>query len=180
MYNLPILWAVSSNPTSIPSQDRLGQLSIGLPDYYGQDSICISQGTSGNQYFSAMRSHGLPSATQMTGYYVSIAVIMFNLQIVVFGRQIWCSQNFLGQFREIPWNQTNGCISRIYFDNAGDNVTLTLYNVTLTVYNVTLTSQKPFSHNNTCDCSITNGLNEVYVFFFNKIIMDKHKLRLFC
>ena len=26
----------------------------------------------------------------------------------------------------------HGCRSRIYFDNAGDNVTLTLYNVTLT------------------------------------------------
>ena len=56
----------------------------------------------------------------------------------------------------------NGCISRIYFDNAGDNVTLTLYNVTLT-------SQKPCLHNNKCDCSKTIGLNEDYVFFFNKI-----------
>ena len=26
----------------------------------------------------------------------------------------------------------HGCTSRIFFDNAGDNVTLTLYNVTLT------------------------------------------------
>ena len=26
----------------------------------------------------------------------------------------------------------HGCTSRIYFDNAGDNVALTLYNVTLT------------------------------------------------
>ena len=30
----------------------------------------------------------------------------------------------------------HGCTSRIFFDNAGDNVTLTLYNMTLT-------SQKP-------------------------------------
>ena len=33
----------------------------------------------------------------------------------------------------------HGCISRIYFDNAGDNVTLTLYNDMLT-------SQKPYLH----------------------------------
>ena len=41
--------------------------------------------------------------------------------------------------RPIPRNSVesdHGCTSRIYFDNAGDNVTLTLYNVTLT-------SQKP-------------------------------------
>ena len=38
----------------------------------------------------------------------------------------------------------HGCTSRIYFDNAGDNVTLTLYNVTLT-------SQKTCKHNNKCD-----------------------------
>ena len=42
------------------------------------------------------------------------------------------NRNYLGQFREIPRNQTT-----IYFDNANDNVTLTLYNVTLT-------SQKPY------------------------------------
>ena len=35
----------------------------------------------------------------------------------------------------------HGCTSRIYFDNAGDNVTLT-------VYNVTLTSHIPCWHNN--------------------------------
>ena len=37
--------------------------------------------------------------------------------------------------RQIPRNSTesnHGCTSRIYFDNAGDNVTMTLYNVTLT------------------------------------------------
>ena len=39
----------------------------------------------------------------------------------------------------------HGCTFRIYFDNAGDNVTLT--------------SQKPCLHNNKCDCSKTNGLN---------------------
>ena len=41
--------------------------------------------------------------------------------------------------RPIPRNSVesdHGCTSRIYFDNDGDNVTLTLYNVTLT-------SQKP-------------------------------------
>ena len=41
--------------------------------------------------------------------------------------------------RPIPRNSVeldHGCTSRIYFDNAGENVTLTLYNVTLT-------SQKP-------------------------------------
>ena len=55
------------------------------------------------------------------------------------------------------------CTSRIFFDNAGENVTLTLYNVTLA-------SQKPYLHNNKCDCSKTNGLNEVSGgFFFNKI-----------
>ena len=37
--------------------------------------------------------------------------------------------------RPIPRNSVasdHGCTSRIYFDNAGDNMTLTLYNVTLT------------------------------------------------
>ena len=51
----------------------------------------------------------------------------------------------------------HGCTSMIYFDNAGDNVTLTLYRVTMT-------SQKPCLHNNKFDCSKTNGLNEVNVF----------------
>ena len=64
--------------------------------------------------------------------------------------------------RPIPRNfveSDQGCTSRIYFDNTGDNVTLTLYNVTLK-------SHEPCSHNNKCDCSKTNGgLNEVYVFF---------------
>ena len=50
---------------------------------------------------------------------------------------------------------------RIYFDNVGDNVTLTLYIVTLALV-------KPCLHNSKCDCSKTNGLNEVNV-FFNKI-----------
>ena len=61
---------------------------------------------------------------------------------------------------QIPGNSVeseHGCTSRIYFDNAGDNVTLTLYNVTLT-------TQKPCLHNNKCDCSKTNSLNEIYVF----------------
>ena len=37
--------------------------------------------------------------------------------------------------RPIPQNSVesaHGCTSRIYFDNVGDNVTLTLYSVTLT------------------------------------------------
>ena len=48
--------------------------------------------------------------------------------------------------RPIPRNSEesdHGCVSRIYFENAGDNVTLTLYKVTLTLYNMTLMSQKP-------------------------------------
>ena len=54
----------------------------------------------------------------------------------------------------IPRNSVesdHGCTSRIHFDNAGDNVTLT--------------SQKPCLHNNKYDYSKTIGLNEVYVFF---------------
>ena len=42
-----------------------------------------------------------------------------------------------------------GCTSRLYFDNAGDNMTLMLQNVTLTLHKVvTLMSQKPYQHNN--------------------------------
>ena len=47
----------------------------------------------------------------------------------------------------------HACISMIYFDNASDNVTLTLYNVTLT-------SQEPCWHNNK-----KMVINEVYEFF---------------
>ena len=50
----------------------------------------------------------------------------------------------------IPRNSVepdHGCTSGIYFDNAGDNVTLT--------------SQKPKQKS---DCSKDNGLNEIYVF----------------
>ena len=71
----------------------------------------------------------------------------------------WIYRNCLGQFCEIPW--------KIYFDNAGNNMTLTLYNVTLT-------AQKPCEHNNNCDCSKTYGLNEVYI-FFNKISLFNRK-----
>ena len=46
------------------------------------------------------------------------------------------NRNCLCQFHEIPWKSDHGCTARIYFDNAGDNVTLALYSVTLT-------SQKP-------------------------------------
>ena len=67
--------------------------------------------------------------------------------------------------------------SRIYFDNAGGNVTLTLYYVTLM-------SQKQCLHNNKSDCSKTNGLNEVYVFSikyrYSDILLKKHKLHAFC
>ena len=38
------------------------------------------------------------------------------------------------------------CTSRIYIDN-----------VTLTLHNLTPTSQKPYQHNNKCDCRKTNG-----------------------
>ena len=47
---------------------------------------------------------------------------------------------------------------RIYFDNPGENVTLTLYNVMMA-------SQKSCQHNSKSDCSKTIGINEVYVFF---------------
>ena len=85
-------------------------------------------------------------------------------------------QNVLSELpRPMPQNSVesdHGCTSRIHFDKEGDNltltlynVTLTLYNVTLTLYNVTLTSHKPCKRNNKCDCSKTNGLNEVCVFY---------------
>ena len=54
----------------------------------------------------------------------------------------------------------HGRTSRIYFDNAVDNMTLTLYYVTLT-------SQKPCLHNYKCDCNKSNGSNEVYVLNIN-------------
>ena len=59
----------------------------------------------------------------------------------------------------------HGCTLRIYFDNAGDNVMLTLYNVTLT-------SQKPCKRNKKCDCSKPNGLNYVYFVFSTKILLN--------
>ena len=42
------------------------------------------------------------------------------------------NRNSLGQFREIPWNHTTDVHRGSILLNAGDNVTLTLYNVTLT------------------------------------------------
>ena len=46
---------------------------------------------------------------------------------------------------ELPWpiqrnsvETDHGCMSKLFFDKVGDNVTLTLYNVTMT-------SQKPFN-----------------------------------
>ena len=56
--------------------------------------------------------------------------------------------------RPIPRNSMesdHGCTSRIFFDNAGDNVTLT--------------SQKPCLHNNKCDAATQTALNEDYVSF---------------
>ena len=67
--------------------------------------------------------------------------------------------------RLIPRNYVESdheCTSMIYFEKAGDNVTLTLYYMTLT-------TQKLCLHINKCDCSKTSGLNEVYgLFFFSK------------
>ena len=81
--------------------------------------------------------------------------------------------------RPIPRNSVesdHGCTSRIYFDNVGDNVALTLYSVTLT-------SQKPCKHNIKYACSKTDGSNEVYVFSikyrYSDILLKKHKLHLF-
>ena len=57
------------------------------------------------------------------------------------------------------------CTSRIFFDNAGDNVTLTLNNVTLTPQNQASTITSVIAAKQTV-------INEVYVvvfFFFNKI-----------
>ena len=59
--------------------------------------------------------------------------------------------------RPSPWNSVEsglGCILRIYLDK-----------VTLTLHNIMLMSQKPCQHNNKCEYSKTNGLNEVYMFF---------------
>ena len=63
----------------------------------------------------------------------------------------------IGTASEIPRNSgesDQGCSSMIYFDNAGDNVALTLYNVMLT-------SQKSCLHNNKCDCSKANGYSDI-------------------
>ena len=55
---------------------------------------------------------------------------------------IACFKKFVSEYdeqsevhRPIPGNSVEsdqGCTTRIYFNNAGDNMTLTLYNVTLT------------------------------------------------
>ena len=68
----------------------------------------------------------------------------------------------------------------IFFDNAGDNVTLTLYNVMLSSQKLCL------KHNNKCDCNKTNGVNELYVvvvFFpikyrYSDILLKKHNFNL--
>ena len=69
------------------------------------------------------------------------------------------NQSCVGRFRGLTVESDHGCTSRIFLDNARNNVTQTLYNVTLM-------SQKPCKHNNKCDCSKANDLNEVYVVFF--------------
>ena len=62
--------------------------------------------------------------------------------------------------RSIPRNSVesdHGCTSRIYLNNAGDNVTLTLYNVTLT-------SQKPCKQiTSVIAAKRKPSLNEVYI-----------------
>ena len=82
------------------------------------------------------------------------------------------NQSCLCQFREILGNQT-----WIYFDNADDNVTLTLHTVTVT-------SQKSCQHHNKCDCSKTQAINEVYGGSIkccnSNILLKIHKLHLFC
>ena len=49
-----------------------------------------------------------------------------------------------------PVESGDGRTSRIYFDNAGDDVMLLLHNVTLKL-------QKPCQHSNKCDCSKASG-----------------------
>ena len=73
----------------------------------------------------------------------------------------------IGQIPRNSMESDHGCTSRIYFDNAGDIVTLMLYKVTLT-------SQKPCLHYNKCDCSKSNGLNVVYAFSI------KYRYTIFC
>ena len=65
--------------------------------------------------------------------------------------QSWHRAQSIGTASTNSVESDHGCTSRIYFDNVGDNMTLTLYNVTLT-------SRKPCLHNNKCD------LNEGYIF----------------
>ena len=60
----------------------------------------------------------------------------------------------------------HGCRSRIYFDNVGDNETLTLYKVTLT-------SQKPCY---TITSVIAAKQNEVHGFFYSDILLKNINL----
>ena len=79
------------------------------------------------------------------------------------------SELTIGMTQPIPRNSVesdHGSTSRIYFDNAGDNVTLTWYNVMLT-------SQKSCEHNHKYDCSKTKVMNEVYVFSI-KYFIEKY------
>ena len=71
--------------------------------------------------------------------------------------------------RPIPQNsmvKDLGCASKIYFDNAGDDVTLTLYNVTLT-------SQNHVTPITSVIAAKETVINEVYV-FFNKILLQRY------
>ena len=75
-----------------------------------------------------------------------------------------CNPNCLGQFREIPCNQTAD-------EHRGS---------TLTLHNETITSQKPCQHNKRCDCSKTNGYKWSLCFVFMIFYWKMHKLHLFC
>ena len=61
-----------------------------------------------------------------------------------------------------------GCTSRIYFDNAGDNVMLTLHNVMLMLQNYVYTIISVIAANQTV-------INEVYVFTIKyHYFIEKH------
>ena len=92
---------------------------------------------------------------------------------IFFETESSCCQSELP--RQIPQKNVesdHGCTSRNYFDTAGDNLTLALYNVMLT-------SQKPCLHNNKCDCSKTKGLNEAIKYCYSDILLKRHKLHSF-
>ena len=64
-------------------------------------------------------------------------MVIWKRVLVVFSREDSMQQLELSRpIRVISVESDHICTSRIYFDNAGDNVALTLYDVTLTLYNV--------------------------------------------